>query len=179
MVKKIQVEAKISDSVVSTPIFNPFLGKKISKITAACFDGSQRRLCSAGADGIIKIWNFSNGQEISKCEPSNKDLKNPAEVTDLCFVYDSNNPNMNMGYVLSVGWSKKVYCYLDEKEEIIYENNIMPPSDQGIKHDDDIMTVTYSAQDNLVFTGSHEGKLIAWNFETKRAKYELHLEDKT
>jgi WD40 repeat protein len=34
---------------------------KKSKITAGCFDGSERRLVSAASDGSIKIWNFSNG----------------------------------------------------------------------------------------------------------------------
>ena len=33
-----------------------------SKITAGCFDESMRRLLTAGSNGTIKIWNFSNGQ---------------------------------------------------------------------------------------------------------------------
>ena len=149
------------------------------KITSACFDGSQRRLVSSGSDGSIKVWNFSNGQEISKWEPAEEIVSNQKEITNLCFVSDSNNSNMNMGYILAVGWNKKVYLYPDNKEEDIEVSNVLPPGDQGIKHDDDIMSVIYSKLDNLVFTGSHEGRLIAWNFETKRAKFELHLEDPT
>lgn len=32
-----------------------------SKITAGCFDSTQRRLITAGNDGTVKMWNFSNG----------------------------------------------------------------------------------------------------------------------
>ncbi len=32
------------------------------KITAACFDESQRRIVTCATDGSIKMWNFSNGQ---------------------------------------------------------------------------------------------------------------------
>jgi WD40 repeat protein len=150
---------------------------KSTKITAACFDESQRRLVSSGADGSIKVWNFSNGQEISKCEPSKPEAKN-AEVTDLCFVSNVNN-KQEFGSILAVGWNKHVFIYPDNKEDEIAESNILPQSDQGVRHNDDIMSVVYSERDNLVFTGSHEGRIIGWNFETKRAKFELHLEDDT
>lgn len=89
------------------------------------------------------------------------------------------NNKHEYGNILAVGWNKHVYIYPDNKEDEINESNVLPQSDQGVKHYDDIMSVTYSENDNLVFTGSHEGRLIAWNFETKRAKYELHLEDPT
>lgn len=32
------------------------------KITAGCFDNKQLRIATAGSDGTVKIWNFSNGQ---------------------------------------------------------------------------------------------------------------------
>jgi WD repeat-containing protein 49 len=31
------------------------------KITAGCFDSKQLRLATAGSDGTVKLWNFSNG----------------------------------------------------------------------------------------------------------------------
>lgn len=40
---------------------------KKNKITAACFDGSERRLVTAAADGTLKLWNFSNGQCLGEC----------------------------------------------------------------------------------------------------------------
>lgn len=39
---------------------NPENGEK-HKITAGCFDMTQRRMMTAGEDGTVKIWNFSNG----------------------------------------------------------------------------------------------------------------------
>ena len=33
-----------------------------NKITAGCFDSKQLRIATAGSDGTVKIWNFSNGQ---------------------------------------------------------------------------------------------------------------------
>jgi len=150
---------------------------KNTKITSACFDESQRRLVTSAADGSIKVWNFSNGQEISTCIPTKPEAKE-SEVTDLCFVSNTNN-KQEFGNILAVGWNKHVYIYPDNKEDEIFQSNILPQSDQGVKHHDDIMSVVYSRKDNLVFTGSHEGRIIGWNFETKRAKFELHLEDDT
>ena len=37
------------------------------KITAAEFDATGRRIITAGADGSVKIWNFSNGQCLAQC----------------------------------------------------------------------------------------------------------------
>ena len=153
-------------------------GKGI-KITSACFDGSQRRLVSSGSDGSIKIWNFSNGQEISKCETQDIIAANQREVTNLCFVADSNNSSLNMGFILAVGWNKRVYLYPDNKEEEIESTIVLPPKEQEVKHKDDIMSVVYSKLDYLAFTGSHEGRLIAWKLDGLKMKYELHLEDPT
>lgn len=41
------------------------------------------------------------------------------------------------------------------------------------------MSVAYSFQDNLIFTGAHDGSLIAWNFEAGNAKFYLHELDKS
>lgn len=36
-----------------------------AKITAGCFDQTQRRLITTGSDGSAKMWNFSNGQMLT------------------------------------------------------------------------------------------------------------------
>lgn len=38
------------------------------KITAGCFDSGQRRLITAGKDGCIRMWNFSNGSNLKELE---------------------------------------------------------------------------------------------------------------
>ena len=40
-------------------------GHKI-KITAGCFDSTQRRLITASGDGSCTMWNFSNGQPLTE-----------------------------------------------------------------------------------------------------------------
>ena len=44
----------------------------------------------------------------------------------------------------------------------------------GDRHKDDINSLTFSRQDNLIFTGAHDGSLLAWNFETGQIKAHLH-----
>ena len=48
-----------------------------------------------------------------------------------------------------------------------------------IMHKTDIMSCVYDFKTNLIFTGSHDGELLAWHFETGFTKYSLHDKDKT
>lgn len=49
----------IEDGKLMSKFGNAHGGK--NKITAGCFDSTQRRLITAGIDGTTKMWNFSNG----------------------------------------------------------------------------------------------------------------------
>jgi len=51
------------------------------KITAGCFDSTQRRLTTAGADGTSKMWNFSNGQCLTELKSSATGAKIDSEIT--------------------------------------------------------------------------------------------------
>jgi hypothetical protein len=44
---------------------------------------------------------------------------------------------------------------------------------------DDIMSAVYCLEKNLIYTGAHDGTLIAWNFETGYSKSYLHTLDPT
>lgn len=41
------------------------------------------------------------------------------------------------------------------------------------------MCVAYNRENQLIYTGAHDGSLIAWNFETGYIKFYLHEHDPT
>ena len=55
-------------------------GAKV-KITAGCFDSTQRRLTTAGSDGTVKMWNFSNGQCLTELLSKKTGKRIDTEVT--------------------------------------------------------------------------------------------------
>jgi WD40 repeat protein len=82
-----------------------------------------------------------------------------------------------MSYVISVGWDRHVYVWPDTKENDMNYSKKLPRKEQKKGHEDDIMSVAHSQQDNLIFTGGHDGSLLAWNFETGYIKDYLHDND--
>jgi len=46
-------------------------------------------------------------------------------------------------------------------------------------HESDITSICYCKNGNLLFTGSQDGSLVGWNFETGQKKFELHENDPT
>jgi WD40 repeat protein len=58
------------------------------KITAGCFDSTQRRLITSGTDGTVKMWNFSNGQCLTDLFKDEDTKKVDTEVTELVCVFD-------------------------------------------------------------------------------------------
>ena len=101
------------------------------------------------------------------------------EVTELVCVYDPEDKEQEkMSYIISVGWERKIHIWADEKEEEVMATKILPQNDQ-MGHKDDIMSAVYCLKYNLIFTGAHDGTLIAWNFETGYMKSQLHLYDST
>lgn len=63
------------------------------KVTTGCLDSTQRRLITAGEDGTVKIWNFSNGQKLTQLisKDAGYIYKNPEQV----FPTKSNAENKN------------------------------------------------------------------------------------
>ena len=147
----------------------------MTKITAGCFDSTQRRLTTAGSDGTCKMWNFSNGQCLTELLSADTGPKVDPEITQICCVYDPNDEEgIKMSYIISVGWSRKVHIWADEKEEEVETTKILTQN-ESYGHKDDIMSVVYCNYGaGLIYTGGHDGTLIAWNFETGYAKYYLH-----
>ena len=52
-------------------------------------------------------------------------------------------------------------------------------STNSLRHAVDIMSCVYDVKTNLIFTGGHDGALLAWHFETGFTKYVLHDSDPT
>ena len=102
------------------------------------------------------------------------------EVTDLVCVFDPEDieTQLKMSYVISVGWDKKINIWPDEKEEEVEPSKILPQGGQA-GHLDDIMSCVYCLKNGMIYTGAHDGTIIAWNFETGYAKYSLHQHDPT
>lgn len=67
--------------------FGPAHGEG-NKITAGTFDSTQRRLLTAGSDGTVKIWNFSNGQCLKDLLSINGTTKVDKEITNLVTIHE-------------------------------------------------------------------------------------------
>jgi len=142
-----------------------------NKITAGCFDSSKRRLITAGSDGTVKMWNFSNGQCLTDLISAENPKRVDSELTTLVCVYDPAEVEdiERMSYVIAAGWDKKIYVWADEKEEEVVTTKILPQGKQE-GHDDDIMSAVYCLKNTMIYTGGTDGSIIAWNFETGYSK---------
>jgi WD40 repeat protein len=67
--------------------FGPAHGEG-NKITAGSFDSTQRRLITAGSDGSVKIWNFSNGQCLKDLLSEGGKTKVDQEMTAIVCIFD-------------------------------------------------------------------------------------------
>ena len=94
-------------------------------------------------------------------------------------VFDPNDTeDRKMPHFISVGWDKKIHVWPDEKGEEVETNKILPQNGQ-LGHKDDIMSAIFCNFNDLIYTGGHDGTLIAWNFETGYIKHYLHEKDPT
>ena len=157
---------------------------KGNKLTSGCFDKTQRRMVSAGSDGSVKIWNFSNGSSLKNLviDHDAKIIKVDKEVTSLLCVFAPDPPKDDKkkenekedekpSYFVAAGWDRRLRIWLDDRESD--EENVNVARDLPNKylqnsssHNDDIMSAIYDAGTNQIFTGAHDGTILAWHFET-------------
>lgn len=159
---------------------------KGAKLTAACFDSTQRRMVTAGSDGTVKIWNFSNGSSLKNLVINEKEKKFSVdkEVTSLVCAYEPENDE-KPSYFVASGWDRRLRIWHDDREnenEYFDVGKDLPTTKTTNNldfHGDDIMSAIYDHHTNQVFTGGHDGTILAWNFETGFVKFYLHTKDKT
>lgn len=61
---------------------------KSLKVTTGTFDQTGRRLITSGADGTVKVWNFSNGSVLIDLLSADKKERVDSEITALISIYD-------------------------------------------------------------------------------------------
>ena len=77
-------------------------------ITSGCFDMTMRRLITSGADGSVKIWNFSNGQCLKDLKSEKDTFKVDDEITQVISISDKTEKSAlkKSEYFLGVGWGQ-------------------------------------------------------------------------
>lgn len=85
-------------------------------------------------------------------------------------------------YFVAAGWDKRLRIWLDDRQSD--EENVKVQRDLPNRylannatqktHGDDIMSACYDYKNNLIFTGGHDGTILAWHFETGFIKFYLH-----
>jgi WD40 repeat protein len=123
------------------------------------------------------MWNFSNGQCLTELLSDDSGKHVESEITGVACAFEDSESE-KMAHVIAVGWDRKIHIWADEKEEEVVCNKVLPRNEQR-GHGDDIMCVAYNKENQLIYTGGHDGSLIAWNFETGYIKFYLHELDPT
>ena len=83
------------------------------KVTTGTFDQTGRRLITSGADGTVKIWNFSNGSVLNELLNAEKKEKVDSEITSLISIFDPEGKKVKTALFMAVGWDKKLHIWED------------------------------------------------------------------
>ena len=70
-----------------------------------------RRLITSAADGTVKIWNFSNGQQLKELLSADEKPKVDTEITGLISIFDPKKKKVKAPCFLAVGWDKKLHIW--------------------------------------------------------------------
>ncbi|KAF7248707.1 WD repeat-containing protein on Y chromosome [Varanus komodoensis] len=120
------------------------------EITAMAFDTPERRLITALKNESIKLWNFNNGACLMELPFEGRN-----EIS--CILY------LNHKIYVS-GWSKRVTCYLDTKDE----HKLVDCKHWKTYHSDDILSMD-SYRGKLLVTASCNGDIVLWNVSSGQA----------
>ena len=123
-----------------------------SRLTAMHLDTSGRKLMTGGADGDVRLWNYSSGEELKQISSYEAPK---VEVTALLHIHLP-----KVSYFVSVGWGRDVWMWPDRREE---RGQAHPRRLVG--HTEDILCVAFCPP-NLLFSGAYDGTLISHSIES-------------
>lgn len=132
---------------------------------------------TAGKDGSVKMWNFSNGSKLKDMLSPETGKKIDREVTGLICVCDPDDEeSKEEASIVSVGWNRKLHTWLiKDEDEDLDAKHVWPHAGKQVNnHKDDIMSAVYCRRNNYIYTGGHDGSLVCWSFETGNIKRTLH-----
>lgn len=120
-------------------------------------DGS--RLLTGGSEGVVKVWDL-NGH-CHNC----LNCGNNSNITQILSLKRS---------IIVVGWSKIITSF----KKSFLKNYHVDPSDWlgGSQHKDDILCADFHPP-SLLVTGSHDGEIVVWNYNSEIAMSKMHCED--
>lgn len=70
-------------------------------------------MITSSADGTVKIWNFSNGQQLKELVSAENKPKVDTEITDLISIHGKDFTRVKAPCFLAVGWDKKLHLWND------------------------------------------------------------------
>eukprot|EP00913_Durusdinium_trenchii_P029053 g27241.t1 len=78
-------------------------------MTCMAFDRSKRCLYTGGEEGLVKLWNFSSGQQLRTFT-----MRQPAEIRSLLWAKEGPN-----SFVVGLAWDRRIYVWPDSRKQIV------------------------------------------------------------
>eukprot|EP00929_Paragymnodinium_shiwhaense_P117445 TRINITY_DN8801_c0_g1_i2.p1 TRINITY_DN8801_c0_g1~~TRINITY_DN8801_c0_g1_i2.p1 ORF type:complete len:1148 (-),score=306.96 TRINITY_DN8801_c0_g1_i2:362-3805(-) len=122
------------------------------RLTCICFDESKRRLYTGSEDGVVKLWNFSSGQQLRTYT-----MKNPSEITKLLWAQEGPNT-----FLVGLTW-ERLFVWPDSKKQTV-EVQYTLEDFSGYAHVDDISCVCHFSSGQLA-TGGEDGYVVFWKIQ--------------
>uniref|UniRef100_A0AAY4DDV3 WD repeat domain 49 n=1 Tax=Denticeps clupeoides TaxID=299321 RepID=A0AAY4DDV3_9TELE len=120
-------------------------------VTTMALDETKTRLFTAGADGVVKVWDF-NGYCHHKL---NAGRDRPVEISQVLVLKRT---------VLMVGWERIITVF----RLCDFSQFFVQPSEWkgGVQHREDILCAAFRAP-QMLLTGSYDGEMVVWNNSTE------------
>ena len=140
-------------------------GDADARLTAMTYDAAGRRVCVGASDGVVSVWNPSNGHRVKLCVPGD----GAAEVTGLAHMGEGDDA-FAFKRVAAVGWDHAVTFWDDDARVRVNPRRRM----RGEKaHGDADVLCVAAAPPDVMATGDSRGDLLIWNVENGALRHKL------